>query len=402
MKHKGFLGYVRENGKVGIRNHVLVLSATHGSHILSAKIGEQVTGLKVFVPEDEDGRTTHDRETISRVLIGLGSNPNVHSVLLVSNSRSVAYKELGCEYLGDEIRKTGKRVEHLVIDDCGGFYNALGEGIKKARKLVQLASAEIRQEVSLGSLCVGVKCGLSDATSGIAGNPTVGYLGDQIIREGGTFMFSETTEVIGAEHILAKRCTSEAVKKQLLEAVYKTEEEAKATGEDIRTINPIPANIEAGMTTLEEKSLGAIIKGGTQPLEGVVAYGEPPRSSGLYFMDSWMSSTALFLGYAACGAVLSIFQLGGGALPKEPPMPAVATGIVSPILYVTGNPRTYEKAEGDVDFNAGTIISENQSIEAAGEALCTYISKVASGMKTKAETFSYQDRVEMYLKGPAL
>ena len=402
MRNSKFHGFVRKNGRVGIRNFVLVLSVTHGSHLLSAKIGEAVTGLKVFVPEDEDGRTTNDRKTISRTLIGLGMNPNVHSVLLVCNSRRLSYKELSSDYIAEQIANSGKRVEILAINENGGFYNALGVGIKKARELVLSASRELRQEVDIGSLFVGVKCGLSDATSGIAGNPTVGYLGDKIIDSKGTFVFSETTEVIGAEHILAKRCIDEKVKNRFLEAVYETENAAKATGEDIRTINPIPANIEAGITTIEEKSLGAIIKGGTRALKGVISYGERPKEGGLYFMDSWMSSTSLFLGYAAAGAVLGIFQMGGSALPEEPPMPAVATGIVMPILYVTGNDRTYKKAMSEIDFNAGTIISHKKPIHVVGEELCNYVCEVASGVMTKAETLSYQDRVEIFLKGPAL
>lgn len=402
MNDRKFFGYVRENGSVGIRNYVLVMSVTHASHILTAKIGENVNGVKAFTPEDEDGRTSGDRAVISRTLIGLGANPNVDSVLLTANSRAVSYNELGCDFIASEIRKSGKRVEAVVVDECGGFYNAVGIGVKIARELSLDASARMREEADIGRLCVGVKCGLSDATSGIAGNPVVGYLGDIITGRGGTFIFSETTEVIGAEHILAKRCVSEAVRERFLDAVYSLEAEAKGTGEDIRTINPIPANIEAGITTLEEKSLGAVIKAGTSPLCGVVGYGEKPAGSGLYFMDSWMSSTALFLGYAACGCVLSIFQMGGNALPAEPPMPAVATGIVMPLMYVTGNFRTFEKAKSDIDFNAGRIISEGLGIDAAGEQLCGHVCRIASGMSTKAETLSYQDRVEMYLKGPAL
>lgn len=402
MKTMEIMGYKRENGRVGIRNHVLILSVTHGSHLLSAKIGETVNNTKVFIPEDEDGRTTHDREIISRVLIGLGANPNVHSVLLVCNSKSIAYKELATDYIAEEIRKEGKRVEILSIEEQGGFYRSLGEGIKIARRLVLEASLQVRERATLGDLFVAVKCGLSDATSGIAGNPVVGYLGDQIIDSGGQFAFSETTEVIGAEHILAKRCVNEEVKKALLSVVARTEAEAKATGEDIRTINPIPANIEAGITTLEEKSVGAISKAGTRPLKGVIRYAERPSEGGLYFMDSWMSSTSLMLGYAASGAVLAIFQMGGGALPEEPVMPALATGIVMPILYSTGNPQTFEKAADEMDFNASVVISEKKTIAETGEKLCTFVQKISSGGMTKAETFKYQDRVEINLKGPNL
>lgn len=393
-------GYKRENGQVGIRNHVLIMSVTRGSHLLSNKVGEHVVGTKVFVPEDEDGRSKKDRETISRVLIGLGCNPNVHSVLLVCNDRSVAYSELNVEYIAEEMVKSQKRVEILSIEESDGFYSALGDGIKLARELVVAASEVQREEVDFGELFIGVKCGLSDATSGIAGNPTVGYMADELIDRGGTFVFSETTEVIGAEQIIAKRCKNDEIKQAFLSAVEKTEEEAKSTGEDIRTINPIPANIQAGITTLEEKSLGAIEKAGHKEIAGVIEYAEKPNSNGLFFMDSWMSSTSLFLGYASSGAVLGIFQMGGNCLPKSPVIPAAATGIVMPILYVTGNPRTYLK--GEMDFNAGTVIENGESITETGERLCEYVQKIASGKLTIAETLKYQDRVEIFLQGPKL
>ena len=393
-------GYKRKNGKVGIRNHVLIMSVTHGSHLLASKIAEQVVGTKVFVPEDEDGRSAKDREVISKVLIGLGSNPNVHSVLLICNSYGVAYKELGVEYIAQEIEKSNKRVEIISLEESRGYYNALGEGIKITRELVLEASEVFREEVDFGELFIGAKCGLSDATSGISGNPTVGYLADEIIDQGGTYVFSETTEIIGAENILAKRCKNNTVGQMILDAALRTEEEAKRTGEDIRTINPIPANIEAGITTLEEKSLGAIEKAGHKELEGVITYAEKPASNGLFFMDSWMSSTSLFLGYASSGAVLGIFQMGGSSLPENPVAPAIATGIVMPILYVTGNPRTYRK--GGMDFNAGTVIEDGESIPEAGERLIEYVKKITSGKLTIAETLNYQDRVEILLQGPKL
>lgn len=395
-----FMGYKREDGSLGIRNYVLILAVTHASHAAAYKIHENVNGTKVFVPEDEDGRSSRDRATIARVMIGLGRNPNVDSVLLLCSNRVVAYEELSVSRISSEISKSGKEVRVLAMDECGGFYKMLGEGIRMAREMVWKASRTRRTMARFSDLFIGVKCGLSDATSGIAGNPVVGYMADQLVHSGGRFVFSETTEVIGAEHFIADRCRNEHVREKFLQAVTKTEEEAKLIGEDIRTINPIPANIEAGITTLEEKSLGAISKAGHSELIDVIAYGEHPEGKGLFFMDSWMSSTTLFLGYAAAGVTLGIFQMGGACLPDSPVVPAVSTGIVTPIFYVTGNPRTYRK--GEMDFNAGTVIEGKETIESAGLRLCESVLEVASGTMTFSETFNYQDRVEIFLNGPKL
>jgi altronate dehydratase large subunit len=397
-----FSGYLRENGEVGIRNYLLVLAVTRGAHYVASMIDRMVTGTRCFIPQDEDGKSLQDRMTLGRVFIGLGMNANVGAVLIVCNGREQGYPELKPEDLAREIEKSGKPVKVLSIDEEGGLYNALGNGLRMARTLTARISASRRQEVSLGTLILGVKCGLSDATSGIAGNPVVGTFFDELIGLGGRVMFSETTEVIGAEHILARRCSSEAVKEKFLECVYRVEETARQTGEDIRSINPIPANIEAGLSTLEEKSLGAISKTGTSNLEGVLSYGERAARKGLFFMDSWMSSSSLFLGYAAAGSVLNIFQLGGMVLPTDPVMPALDTGVVTPVLYTTGNPVTYSKGKDELDFNAGTVISDREEIPSAASRFAKKIIETAGGTLVKAETLKYHEKPEIYFSGPNL
>lgn len=396
------LGYARPDGKVGIRNAVLVLAIARGPHLVAAKICEIIRGTAYFVSGDEDGRDTDDRQTIARVHAGLGANPNVGAVIIVCNSRNTGYPELRADVLAAEIRKTGKPVEILDLETCGGLYGALGQGVRMARRLVYEVSKQQRTPCDFGKLTIGVKCGLSDATSGLAGNPVVGYMIDHLIDAHGTAFFSETTEVIGAEHILAQRCRDEGVRKAFLDAVERTEESAKATGEDIRNINPIPANIEAGITTLEEKSLGAMAKSGHRTIQGVLKYAERPVSPGLYFVDSWMSSTSLFLGYAAAGANLIIFQLGGGAMAVDAALPSTSTGIVTPIFYATGNPRTFRDLPDEVDFDSGSVIEKGEPLSDAGERLITAVAGVASGALTKPETLLYQDPVDVFLKGPQL
>ena len=397
-----FLGYERPDGSVGIRNYVLILPVQRQVHIAAKKIAEIVPGTKVFIFAGEVGRPGEDRQTIYRTLVGLGLNPNAGSVLVVGSRMDAGYEELKAEKIINKISASGKRVEVLMLEE-GGFYNAIGKGVKLAREMVWEISQTLRSSFDLKHLKLGVKCGMSDSTSAICGNPAVGRLFDTLIAAGGSAIFSETTEVIGAEHILSKRAKNETVKQKLLQAVNDTEEKAKNTGEDIRETNPIPENIAGGLTTLEEKSLGAIVKSGTSPLEDVIQYGEQITAPGLYFMDAWMSSLSLPTGYAACGAQLFLYQMGGQGIPgREFPAPAVSSGVVIPIMYLTGNSNTYKRAEDTIDFNSGTVLEDLESMDDVSERLLNWVLKIASGAKTKAETINYDDPIELYLHGPVL
>lgn len=397
-----FLGYVRPDGSVGIRNHTLILSNGRGAANLAALLAKLAAGAKYFVQPNENGRDAADRRTIARTLVGLAKNPNVGAVLVVGNKKNGGYPEFTHEAIVGEIAKSGKPLDTLFLDSCGGFQQAVGAGMRKARLLARQASECVRREVGLGELCMAVKCGYSDATSGMSGNPVVGHLFDRLVDAGGTALFAETTEVIGAEHIVARRFPDPEERRKFLAAVARVEEEARSTGEDIRTINPIPANIQAGLTTLEEKSLGAIAKSGTRPILSCLEYAERPRARGLHYMDSWMSSTALFLGFAAAGSALNIFQVGGGWFPDDAMMPTANTGLVAPTLYMTGNPRTYAKGAQEMDFNSGTVITEREPIARAGERLAAEVLRIASGRLTMGETMDVNDNLEVYLRGPGL
>lgn len=396
-----FIGYPRENGTVGIRNYVFILPVQRYMNIVTNKICECVPGTKTITFTGEMGRPKTDRIVISRSLIGLALNPNVAGVMLIGIRKNHGYEEMKLEYMRDVIAASGKRTEVLYLEEEDGFYNTLGKGIKIARGMVLEASRIRRQPFGLDKLCLAVKCGISDSTSGISGNPVVGRLFDTIVQAGGTTCFSETTEVIGAEHILAKKAVNEAVAQKLLDAVRATEEAALSTGEDIRKTNPIPENIAGGISTLEEKSLGAIVKAGSQPIVDVLQYGERPSRSGLYFLDAWMSGACLPIGFAAFGAQLMIFQMGGAGFPsKDPIMPAHNTGVVMPLMYMTGNSEAYARAEHGLDFCSGEVLDGKLSIDEAGRQLLELVLEIASGRMSKVETLRVQDPVEMYVKGP--
>lgn len=394
-----FLGYHRPDGSVGIRNYTLIIANGRAAANLGMLIGKLVTGVKCFVASNENGRETEDRATLARTLRGLAMNPNVGAVLVVGLTRDGSHQEFSYENFVAPVEATGKPVECVFVEECGGFDEALGIGVRKARRLVIAASRCVRAKAGLGDLRVAVKCGYSDSTSGMAGNPVVGKTFDRIVASGGTAMFAETTEVIGAEHLVGKRFTDEAERAEFLAAVSRVEQEAKSIGQDIRSINPIPANIAAGLTTLEEKSLGAIAKAGSSPISSCLRYGERPATSGLHFMDSWMSSSVLFLGFAAAGSVLSIFQVGGSKFGKNIMMPVFNAGIVSPILFMTGNPRTWSNVHDNMDFSAADVLAGSASIGETSDNLLSHLCRIASGELTKGETFALDEVVEVYLRG---
>ena len=246
---------------------------------------------------------------------------------------------------------------------------------------------------------IAVKCGASDTTSGIAGNPVIGNLFDRIVEAGGTALFGENTEIIGAEHVLSRRGINEEVSRRIIEVADELEERAKATGDDIRTINPIPANIAGGISTLEEKSLGAICKSGSAPIQGVLKYSERPEGKGLYFFDN-NPGMGIFTGYAASGAQLLLFQLGGGGRGGNEVLLSASPGIVAPLLWTTANPKTLAMAQNSIDFYSGTVLEGKDTIEEAGEKLLQLVLDIASGTFTKVETIKHLDPTQFYFKDP--
>jgi altronate dehydratase large subunit len=297
-----FLGFIRPGDEAGVRNYVLIIPSTRLVDIAATRITQYVEGTKTVITGGENGRHKRDRERLGRLYTGLARNANAYATIILGAKNNFGYAELQPHILAHEIAKSGKPVEVLTVEDSGGLERLVEDGIAMARSFVHDASLVKRERVSLDKLAIGVKCGLSDATSGISGNPSFGKASDLLISAGGTSIFSETVEVIGAEQDVAGRCVNKRDAERLLEMVREVEEAAKQTGEDIRTINPLPSNIEAGISTLEEKSLGAIQKVGTMPIQGVLEYATRPSGKGLYFMDGWMSSFSLPMSLAAAGS----------------------------------------------------------------------------------------------------
>ncbi len=404
MTEKTFLGYERPNGYAGARNYVLIMPINRSLNFIASNVAKMTRGTRHFEIPAETGHPAKDRETIARTMAGLMNNPNVGCILLmaVKPSSSSAYRNMSDVRFIEEAKKTGKPWRIVYLTEAGGSYALLGETLRVARELIVEASAMRRTPCPLSKLAVAVKCGTSDATSGIAGNPCVGAAFDRIVKAGGTAFWSETTEIIGAEDIVAARAASPEVSAKILAAAARWEEKARSTGEDIREINPIPANIAAGISTLEEKSLGAIAKSGSCPIEDVLDYGEQPKGHGLYFIDSWMSSLSLPLCFAASGAALVLYQMGGGAMPNHPMMPAINPTVVSPFLYVTGNALAYSRSPDNFDFDSSAIMTKAAPIDDEGERLLDHLIDIASGTFTKMETLDYAEQLEVFMEGPVL
>lgn len=396
-----FWGYSRPDGSVGVRNHVLILPATRNVNYICHRIALAVPGVTTFYTTGEYGRTGSDRKRLARFLTGIARNPNVANVLLIGMPHGYGYPEFQTDALAAEIAKSGTRLEILNVDRCGGLEGTVVQGIRLARDLVREATAMRREAAPLSKLTIGMKCGDSDATSGLAGNPALGRAVDQLIDAGGTALFSETLELIGAEQTLVQRAKTPEVAQRLLRLIADWEARAASIGEDIRTINPIPENIAAGITTLEEKSLGAVEKTGTRELSGVLDYCERPGEPGLWLMDAWMSSYSLLPSFAAAGAQIVLYQLGGNELPPEDaPLSAVDPGLVAPLLTISGNPRTAKAAGDYLDVSTGGVLLGTETLDAAGEHILEEIVRAANGQATRGETMRYPEPFEVFFEGP--
>ena len=396
-----FWGYSRPDGSVGVRNHVLILPATRNVNYICHRIALAVPGVTTFYTTGEYGRTGGDRKRLARFLTGIARNPNVANVLLIGMPHGYGYPEFQTDALAAELAKSGTRLEILNVDRCGGLEGTVVQGIRLARELVREATAMRREAAPLSKLTIGMKCGDSDATSGLAGNPALGRAVDRLIDAGGTALFSETSELMGAEQTLVQRAKTPEVAQRLLRLIESWEARAASIGEDIRTINPIPENIAAGITTLEEKSLGAVEKTGTRELSGVLDYCERPGEPGLWLMDAWMSSYSLLPSFAAAGAQIVLYQLGGNELPPEDaPLSAVDPGLVAPLLTISGNPRTAKAAGDYLDVSTGGVLLGTETLDAAGEHILEEIVRAANGRATRGETMRYPEPFEVFFEGP--
>lgn len=390
-----FNGYKREKGPAGIRNHVVVLPTIGCINELASEIASKVKEAVPLLHNHACIRLGPDLLRAKRTLIGIGTNPNIHSLLVVG---------LGCESItAEELTKEispYKQVEAVTIKKEGSYRSALEKGMAVLNEMVTKALEVEREKCDMADLTVGIKCGGSGSVSAIASNPATGQAADLLVEEGGRVIFSETVEVIGAEHVLAERAVDEKVREKLLKSVDRMKRKIADYGVDILGSEPTKGNIAGGLTTIEEKSLGAIIKGGNSPLVGVLEYAEKPSSPGLYFMDGTTQASQLFLGMFAAGAQIQVFSFGGGLPARFRGLPSYPCGIpVFPVIKVLGNPEDIEEKEY-FDIYAGDIISGRMSVKEVGKSIFDEFVSVASGKMTITEgRTGYRELLQIYADG---
>ena len=381
-----FFGYPRPDGLVGTRNYVGVISMVSCANDVAFWISQQIKGTAPFLHQAGCGQLPPDLEQTARTLTSLGQNPNLAGVLLVS---------LGCEGVSvdrveEGIARSGKRVASVVVQKAGATA-AVNEGFRLARAMVGEASKIRREEFDDSHLVLGVKCGGSDTTSGLASNPAVGATCDLLLDNGGTCVFGETTEFLGAEHILARRAVNSRVADRIREIVDRMEKRVIAEGGDIRGGNPTAGNIAGGLSTIEEKSLGAIAKGGTKPIQDVYEYGERVQGKGLFIVDSPGREPEFLTALGAAGANVILFSTGLG-VPQGFPF--------IPVIKVTGNPVTFARLPEHLDILVELAQEEGAGLPAMGQAIYQEALEVASGKQTKAETLGYGNFSGLYTIGP--
>jgi altronate dehydratase large subunit len=369
--------YKRPDGKYGIRNKVLILPTVGCSNETARLIAQQVNGTVSIINRKGCGQIGTGIEIMRRTLVGLSVNPNIYGTIIVG---------LGCETtqpykLYEEIKKiSNKPIEVITIQEEGGTLKAIAKGVKLARKMVEDMSRLQREEVDISNITLATNCGGSDATSGLSANPALGYCSDVLIKEGGTVLLGETTELIGTEHILANRAKDEKVKNNILNIVKGLENEFIKLGVDIRGANPSPGNMKGGLSTLEEKALGGISKGGSSCINEVVRYGEIPENNGLIIMDTPGYDIESVTGMVAGGAQICVFTTGRGTPIGNPLMP---------VIKITGNKQTFENMFDNMDLDMSYVISGEKSIDECGEIILQEIVDVCNGKYTKAESYGF-------------
>ena len=376
---KSFFGYRRENGRVGVRNHVIVLPVDDLSNAAAEAVAHNVKGV-LAIPHPY-GRLQFgaDLDLHFRTLIGAGSNPNVAAVVVIGIEEGWTQK------LVDGIAATGKPVAGFGIE-LHGDHDTIMRASKAAREFMQAASEQQRVECRLDELWVSTKCGESDTTSGCGANPTVGDAFDKLYAAGSTLVFGETTELTGGEQIVAARCRDDRVRADFIRVFDRYQEvinRHKTT--DLSDSQPTKGNIAGGLTTIEEKALGNIQKIGKKcMIDGVLDKAETPSAPGLWFMDSSSAAAEMVTLCAAAGVVVHFFPTGQGNVIGNP---------ILPVIKICANPRTVRTMSEHIDVDTSALLQRGITMDQAGDKLLEMMFRTANGRLTAAEALGHREFV---------
>lgn len=374
-----FYGYRRKEGRPGIRNHILILPTCACGSESCRIVASQVRGAVNIVFNTGCSDVAANTAMSQKVLTGFALNPNVYGVVIIG---------LGCEtvphaQLREKIQaKCSKPVVSFGIQEEGGTLKTIEKAVRAAREMAAEAGLQQKEKFPISELLLGIECGGSDATSGIASNPAVGNLSDRLVDFGASAMMSESIEWIGGEHVLARRGATPEIHDQIIRVCEDYEKHLLAAGQDCRAGQPTPGNKAGGLSTIDEKSLGCIRKGGTRPIVEVLEQAQPPTKRGAIVMDTAGYDISSVTSMAAAGCQVIIFTTGRGT----------PTGnAIVPVLKVTANEHTYSWMEDNMDVDLSGIIRGEQTIEESGGMLLEKLHEIANGKLTKAEAYGFSD-----------
>lgn len=367
-----FMGYEREDGRVGVRNHVLVLPIDDISNAAAEGVAKLVNGT-IAIPHPY-GRLQFgkDLELLFHTLIGTGKNPNIAAALVIGIEPNWTNK------VADGIAKTGKPVEALAIERTGDL-KTIEKGARIAKRFVQGASERTRKKFDLSNMMMSIKCGESDTTTGLASNPVTRKVVEKVVDAGGTVLFGETSELTGGEHIVAKMMASEALREKFLRLYDEYVGMIKAHGVDLLGSQPTQGNIFGGLSTIEEKGLGNIEKVGGK-VSGVLDYLDEVNGKGLIFVNTSSAAAECVTLMAAKGSVIHLFPTGQGNVVGHPTIP---------VIKITGNPKTAETMNEHIDIDVSDLLRLKMNLQQAGDMAFEYMLRVANGRMSAAEVLRH-------------
>jgi (2R)-sulfolactate sulfo-lyase subunit beta len=373
------LGYRRENGRVGVRNHVVILPVDDISNAACEAVANNIKGTLALPHSYGRLQFGEDLELHFRTMIGSGSNPNVAAVIVIGIEAGWTQR------IVDGIARTGKPVAGFSIEGKGDI-QTIADASRQAKEYLQWASELQRTECGIEELYISVKCGESDTTTGLASCPTVGNVIDKHCGDGGTASFGETSELTGAEHIVAAKAANDEVRKAFLAAF---EDYTKLVFDqktnDLSESQPTKGNIAGGLTTIEEKALGNVEKLGKRTkFVGCLAPASAPSKPGLWFMDTSSAAAEAVTLWAASGAVVHLFPTGQGNVIGNP---------IEPVIKLTGNPKTMRSMSEHIDLDVSKILQGEMTVDQAGDALLDMIVRTANGRLTAAEALGHREFV---------
>lgn len=374
-----FYGYRRKEGRPGIRNHVLLLPTCACASESCRIAASQVRGAVSIVFNTGCSDVAANTAMSQKVLTGFALHPNVYGVVIIG---------LGCETvphakLREKIQaQTSKPVVSFGIQEEGGTLKTIEKAVRAARKMAAEAGMQQKERFDISEILMGIECGGSDATSGIASNPAVGSLSDRLVDLGASTIMSESIEWIGGEHVLARRAATPEIHDQIIRVCEAYEKHLLGAGQDCRAGQPTPGNKAGGLSTIDEKSLGCIRKGGTRPIVEVLEQAERPTKQGAIVMDTAGYDISSVTSMVAAGCQVVIFTTGRGT----------PTGnAIVPVFKVTANAHTYSWMEDNMDADLSPILSGEKTIAESGRMLLEKIHEVANGRLTKAEAYGFSD-----------